>query len=63
VFLRNVLIYFDHATKHEVVDRVLTQLRVGGLFFIGTAEGRVPGDTPLQPLAPGVFRKLAGGPK
>jgi chemotaxis protein methyltransferase CheR len=59
VFLRNVLIYFDNATKREVVDRVLTQLRVGGLFFIGTAEGRVPCDTPLQPLAPGVFRKLA----
>ena len=61
VFLRNVLIYFDNDTKRAVVDRVLTQLSVGGLFFIGTAEGRVPCDTPLQPLAPGVFRKLAGG--
>jgi chemotaxis protein methyltransferase CheR len=59
VFLRNVLIYFDEETKRQVVDRVLTQLRVEGLFFIGTAEGRVHCDTPLQPLAPGVFRKLA----
>jgi chemotaxis protein methyltransferase CheR len=57
VFLRNVLIYFDQDTKREVVDRVLTQLRPGGLFFVGTAEGRVPSSTKLQSLAPGAFRK------
>lgn len=57
VFLRNVLIYFDPPTKAQVVDNVLTQLRPGGLFFIGTAEGRVPCSTPLKPVAPGVFRK------
>lgn len=57
VLLRNVLIYFDGPTKQQVVDRVLEQLRPGGLFFIGTAEGRVACRTPLQPLAPGAFRK------
>jgi chemotaxis protein methyltransferase CheR len=59
VFLRNVLIYFDPPTKSAVVDRVLSQLRPGGLFFIGTAEGRVPCKTPLTSLAPGAFRKAA----
>ena len=58
IFLRNVLIYFDPATKSEVVDRVLTQLKPGGIFFIGTAEGRVPGRTPLKTLIPGGFRKI-----
>jgi chemotaxis protein methyltransferase CheR len=59
VFLRNVLIYFDGPTKAEVVDRVLEHLRPNGLFFIGTAEGRVKCRTPLTTLAPGVFRKIA----
>jgi chemotaxis protein methyltransferase CheR len=59
IFLRNVLIYFDAQTKIEVVDRVLTQLRPNGLFFIGTAEGRVACKTPLKTLIPGGFRKVA----
>lgn len=58
VFLRNVLIYFDIKTKAQVVDNVLTQLRPGGLLFIGTAEGRVACTTPLKSLAPGAFRKV-----
>lgn len=57
VMLRNVLIYFDPPTKVTVVDRVLATLKPGGLFFIGTAEGRVPCKTALTPVAPGVFRK------
>lgn len=59
VFLRNVLIYFDSPTKQDVVDRVLETLKPGGLFFLGTAEGRVNCRTPLQAVQPGAFRKLS----
>ena len=58
IFLRNVLIYFDPPTKVDVVDRVLATLKPGGLFFLGTAEGRVPCKTRLQTVIPGAFRKL-----
>ena len=57
VFLRNVLIYFDAPTKIEVVDRVLACLKPGGLFFMGTAEGRVNCKTPIKALIPGAYRK------
>jgi len=60
IFLRNVLIYFDQETKSAVVDNVLGQLRPGGLFFIGTAEGRVRCNTRLASLGPGAFRKATG---
>ncbi|OYU43284.1 MAG: SAM-dependent methyltransferase [Burkholderiales bacterium PBB4] len=57
IFLRNVLIYFDGPTKTAVVDRVLETLKPGGLFFLGTAEGRVPCKTALVTVQPGAFRK------
>lgn len=57
VFLRNVMIYFDQDTKRRVVDAVLRQVRPGGLFFTGMAEGRLNCATPLQVLGPGAYRK------
>jgi chemotaxis protein methyltransferase CheR len=38
IFLRNVMIYFDIATKREVVSRIVRRLRPGGLLFIGHSE-------------------------
>ena len=38
IFLRNVMIYFDNNTKHEVVHRMLPRLKPGGHLFIGHSE-------------------------
>jgi chemotaxis protein methyltransferase CheR len=38
VFLRNVLIYFDLATKRDVLRRMAQVLRPGGFLLLGAAE-------------------------
>jgi len=57
VFLRNVMIYFSKETKREVVGRIASVLKPGGLLLIGHSESLhdIAGD--LQPVAPSIFRK------
>jgi chemotaxis protein methyltransferase CheR len=38
ILLRNVMIYWDSATKREVLDRIARQLREGGVLVLGGAE-------------------------
>jgi len=57
VFLHSVPARLELEARCAVIDRVLGQLRTGGLFFTSTSEGPPPGDTPLQWLGPGAFRK------
>jgi chemotaxis protein methyltransferase CheR len=39
VFLKNVMIYFDNASKKQVVTNVRSMIRPGGLLVAGAAEG------------------------
>lgn len=57
IFLRNVLIYFDLATKTQVVQAVLRSLRPGGHLFLGLAESLHGVDVRLKTVAPAVYRK------
>ena len=51
VFCRNVLIYFDQATKADVLDRIATVTERDGFLALGGAE-TVVGLTPrFKPIA------------
>ena len=51
VFLRNVLIYFDQATKADVLKRVADVLAPDGYLLLGAAETVVGVSDDFQPLA------------
>ena len=57
IFLRNVMIYFNSDTKREVVNRVLSLLKPGGLFFIGHSESLHNVTDAVQTIAPSIYRK------
>ncbi len=63
VFLRNVLIYFDVATKRTVLSHVRNVLRPGGFLVLGGAESTLNLDGAFQRLELGkavVFRHTGG---
>jgi chemotaxis protein methyltransferase CheR len=62
IFLRNVLIYFDAATKRGIINRMRASLAPGGVLFIGGSEsliGMDEGWTRDQYGASTVYRKVA----
>lgn len=38
IFCRNVMIYFDFAAQHRLIDRLYANLKPGGYLFMGDAE-------------------------
>jgi chemotaxis protein methyltransferase CheR len=59
VFLKNVLIYFDSASKQTVVKNVLAALGKGGYLVIGPTEGIYSMLDPLTKLKTWLYQKIA----
>lgn len=57
VFLRNVMIYFDVATKRRAVRRIAATLRPGGCLMIGHSESLNGISDELELVMPSVYRK------
>jgi chemotaxis protein methyltransferase CheR len=57
IFCRNVMIYFDHATAHTLVDKLSEQLHEGGYLVIGHAESLERKPRALQQIKSSVFQK------
>jgi chemotaxis protein methyltransferase CheR len=57
IFLRNVLIYFDNETKKAVVERIISKLKPGGLFFISHSETLNKVTDTLDMLQPSIYIK------
>ncbi|MCL2697486.1 MAG: chemotaxis protein CheR, partial [Oscillospiraceae bacterium] len=61
IFCRNVMIYFEHNTKIEVVKRLYEALAPGGYLFIGHAESITRDTTQYQFIKPAIYRKPLPG--
>lgn len=57
IFLRNVLIYFDEASKQQVVTNMVNSLTPGGYLVIGPSEGIYGLDNPLEKLSTFLYQK------
>ena len=61
VFCRNVMIYFDEATRTELLRAIYAVIRPGGWLFIGLAESLAATSHSFQHVRPGIFRRQVEG--
>ena len=57
LFLRNVMIYFNHETKVKLVDKLLSHLKPGGFMFISHSETLNNITKKLKTVRPSVYMK------
>ncbi len=56
IFCRNVMIYFDHQTKTDMIKRFYNSTVSGGFLFVGHSEA-LPNDTGYTYVKPATYRK------
>lgn len=57
IFCRNVLIYFDAASKQRVVTNLIRHLVPGGLLFVGHAENLSSISSEIRSIEPTIYAK------
>ena len=57
VFCRNVMIYFDRPTQHQLIQRITEFLAPGGFLFIGPSESLIGIKHTLRYLQPSIYSK------
>ena len=58
IFCRNVLIYFDQATKKQVIQRLASCLKNGGYFFPGHSESLHGLYDEFKVVEPSIYQKV-----
>lgn len=61
IFCRNVMIYFDQATRKELVNRLYQATAPGGYLFVGHSESIRSTECPYEYVQPAIFRKSSTG--
>jgi len=59
VFCRNVLIYFDVASRTKAVHRLLNRLVPAGYLFLGHSESLLSSGLRLRPVSPSVYARAS----
>ena len=57
IFCRNVMIYFDPASRAALVQKLTRQLAPGGFLLIGHSESLLDIRHDLEPVRQSIFRK------
>lgn len=58
IFCRNVLIYFEKEVSTSVIDMLISQLKPGGLLFLGHVETGLLKNKNVRPISHAVYKKI-----
>ncbi len=58
IFCRNVMIYFEKDTQHQILHRLLSHLKPGGFLFMGHSEVIQHTEFPLRSIQTTIYQKV-----
>lgn len=58
IFCRNVMIYFDNQTRHNLLEEIYRLLKPNGLLFVGHAESLIGLSKGFKVVRPSIYIKL-----